>query len=216
LVGIEYKTNRVRIGDNFAKIYTVMRYPQSVSVGWLSKISNIPNTVSSYSFEPTDNTMLIQNISKGIRQNEAILDSITDAVQRQRTEREIEDGEELIKRIDQNGEMVGYMTILIMVVAETEEELLQRCKRVESKLTGMQMKIRSLANLVANAYRSIAPFHTLDKVIKKIASRNVPLSTFIGGLPFASSGFNDGKGYYFAKDTDGGVVVLDTWKRRRR
>lgn len=102
MVGIEYKTNRVRIGDNFAKIYTVMRYPQSVGVGWLSKISNIPNTISSYSFEPTDNMMLIQNISKGIRQNEAILDSITDAIQRQRTEREIEDGEELIKRIDQN------------------------------------------------------------------------------------------------------------------
>lgn len=105
------------------------------------------------------------------------------------------------------------MTILIMVVAETEEELLRRCKRVESKLTGMQMKIRSLANLVRNAFESIAPFHILDKIIKKVASRNVPLSTFIGGLPFASSGFNDGKGYYFAKDTDGGVIVLDTWKR---
>lgn len=34
-----------------------------------------------------------------------------------------------------------------------------------------------------------------------------------GGLPFASSGFNDQKGYYFAKDTDGGIIVLDSWKR---
>lgn len=211
--GIEYKTNRVLIGDYYAKIYTIIRYPQEVDIGWLSKITNIPNTICSLNFSPTDNGLLIQNISKGIRQNEAVLDGLTDEILRQRTEREIEDGQELIKRIDQNGEVVGYMTILIMVIAESEEELIKRCKRVESKLTGMQMKIRSLANLVKNAFRSIAPFFKLDDKIRKIANRNVPLSTFIGGLPFASSGYNDGKGYYFAKDTDGGVVVLDTWKR---
>ena len=26
-------------------------------------------------------------------------------------------------------------------------------------------------------------------------------------------GFNDGSGYYFARDIDGGIIVLDTWKR---
>ena len=210
---IEFKTNRVLIGDYFAKIYTIIRYPQEVDIGWLSKITNIPNTICSLNFAPTDNGLLIQNISKGIRQNESLIESITDEILRQRTEREIIDGQELIKRIDQNGEVVGYMTILIMVIAESEDELIKRCKRVESKLTGMQMKIRSLANLVRNAFHSIAPFFKLDDIIRRIANRNVPLSTFIGGLPFASSGFNDGKGYYFAKDTDGGVVVLDTWKR---
>ena len=39
--GIEYKTNRMRIGDTFAKIYTIVKYPQNVSIGWLSKITNI-------------------------------------------------------------------------------------------------------------------------------------------------------------------------------
>lgn len=41
----------------------------------------------------------------------------------------------------------------------------------------------------------------------------VPFSTFVGGFPFSSSGFNDGEGYYFAKDTSGGLVIVDTWKR---
>ena len=112
-----------------------------------------------------------------------------DEILRQRTEKEIEDGQELIRRIDQDGEIVGYMTILIMVIAESEEELQRRCKKIEGKLMGMQMKIR------------------------KIANRNVPLSTFVGGLPFASNGFNDNNGYYFARDTEGGIVVLDSWKR---
>lgn len=136
-----------------------------------------------------------------------------DEILRQRTEKEIEDGQELIRRIDQDGEIVGYMTILIMVIAESEEELQRRCKKIEGKLMGMQMKIRNLANLVRNAFNSITPFNILDDKIRKIANRNVPLSTFVGGLPFASNGFNDNNGYYFARDTEGGIVVLDSWKR---
>ena len=172
-------------------------------IGWLSKITNIPNTVCSLNFSPTDNTLLIQNISKGIRQNEAMVDNVKDEILRQRTEKEIEDGQELIKRIDQDGEVVGYMTILIMVIAESEEELQRRCKKIENKIMGMQMKVRNLANLVRNDFKSITPFNILDDKIRKIANRNVPLSTFVGGLPFASNGFNDNDGYYFARDTEG-------------
>ena len=32
-------------------------------------------------------------------------------------------------------------------------------------------------------------------------------------MHFASNGFNDNAGYYFARDTEGGIVVLDSWKR---
>ena len=103
----------------------------------------------------------------------------------------------------EDGEVVGYMTILIMVIAESEEELQRRCKKIENKIMGMQMKVRNLANLVRNAFKSITPFNILDDKIRKIANRNVPLSTFVGGLPFASNGFNDNDGYYFARDTEG-------------
>ena len=79
------------------------------------------------------------------------------------------------------------MTIVIMVIAETEEELAKRCKKVETRISSMQMKIRCLASLVKNAFKCVVPFFSSDKKIKNIAKRNVPLSTFIGGLPFASS-----------------------------
>ena len=66
----------------------------------------------------------MNNISRGIRQNEAQLDSITDEIKRQRTEREIIDGQDLIRKIDQNGETVVYVTIAIMVIAEDLDEFL--------------------------------------------------------------------------------------------
>ena len=39
------------------------------------------------------------------------------------------------------------------------------------------------------------------------------MSSFIGGYPFSTSEYSDGKGYYFAKNSSGGLVVFDTWKR---
>ena len=96
-----------------------------------------------------------------------------------------------------------------MVIAEDKEELIQRSKSVQTKLTSMQMKGRQLTNLSRRALNLMKPFAITDKVVKSIADRNMLNSTWIGGLPFSSSGFNDGVKYYFARDTKGGIVLLD-------
>lgn len=211
--GIEYKKNYFRVGDYLGRVYAITKYPQKVRVGWLESIANIPNTVCSLNISPTEKDILMQNISKGIRQNEIQYDSIKDEILRQRTEREIKDARELIEKIDLNGETVVYVTIAIMVIAEDMEELKQRSKAVLTKLATMQMKGRLLTNLSKNSFKLMSPFSITDPIIKEIADRNMLESSWIGGLPFSSSGFNDGNKYYFARDTKGGIVILDPWKR---
>lgn len=213
ITGMEYKQNKIRIGDNFAKIYTIIKYPKNIKMGWLSKICNIPNTIAVQIFEPSDNTLLIENMSKGIRQSEMIYDSSSDALERKRALREIDDGQEILDKVEVRGETVGYMTNLIMVVAEDEETLNKRCKRVESIICAMQLKLRNLAYLLKESYECIAPFHTIDSNIQQIARRNILMPDFIGGFPFGGGGLNDGKGFIFGKDINGGIVVLDIWKR---
>lgn len=211
--GIEYKKDHFRVGDYYGRVYAITKYPQQVRTGWLESIANIPNTVCCLNISPTEKDTLLENISKGIRQNEIQLDSIKDEIIRQRTQREIDDAVDLITKIDVNGETVVYVTIAIMVIAEDKEELIQRSKSVQTKLTSMQMKGRQLTNLSRKALNLMKPFAITDKVIKSIADRNMLNSTWIGGLPFSSSGFNDGVKYYFARDTKGGIVILDPWTR---
>ena len=211
--GIEYKKDHFRVGDYYGRVYAITKYPQQVRKGWLESIANIPNTVCCLNISPTEKDTLLENISKGIRQNEIQLDSIKDEIIRQRTQREIDDAVDLITKIDVNGETVVYVTIAIMVIAEDKEELIQRSKSVQTKLTSMQMKGRQLTNLSRRALNLMKPFAITDKVVKSIADRNMLNSTWIGGLPFSSSGFNDGVKYYFARDTKGGIVILDPWTR---
>ena len=58
-MGLEIKRNSLVIGENMGKVYGVVRYPQKVEMGWLSKITNIPSTIVSVGITPIDNSTLI-------------------------------------------------------------------------------------------------------------------------------------------------------------
>jgi len=201
------------VGENTGKIYGVVRYPQKVDIGWLSKITNIPSTIVSIGIKPVDNGALISSISKSIIQNRGAADSAKDPLTRQRAEKAAEDGERIMLQIDQNGETVALMSLTIMPLAHDEKQFSKVSRRVESVVNVMKGKVRTLANLQKEGLQNISPTYPTNPAIENIVQRIIPMSTFVGGFPFASAGFNDGSGYYFAKDNTGGLVIVDTWKR---
>lgn len=212
-MGLEIKKNSITVGENTGKIYGVIRYPQKVDYGWLSKVTNIPSTIVSVGIKPIDNGALISAISKSIVQNRGAADSAKDPLTRQRAEKAADDGEKIMQRIDQEGETVALMSLAVMPVAQDEKQFTKVCRRVESVLNVQKCKARTLSNLQKEAFQAISPTYPSNKTVDDITARIIPMSTFVGGFPFASNGFNDGSGYYFAKDNSGGLVIVDTWKR---
>jgi len=211
--GLEFQRNKFYIGENISKVDAVTKSPQSIEPGWLSKLSNIPRAVSCQIFQPCDNGALIEHLSRSIAQYRGIAESSRDALTRQRAEKSADDAEKLMRQIDQNGESVGYMSNFVMPIAKDETDLERICRRIESTSAAMRCKVRNLANLMKEAFQAVSPYHVMSETIRNITRRNVPLSTFMGGMPFASSGFSDRDGYYFAKDSQGGLVVIDPWTR---
>ena len=212
-MNLEIHKNSLEIGENTGRVYGVIKYPQKVDIGWLSKITNIPGTVANISFRPVDNGALISAISKSITQNRGMAESAKDPLSRQRADKAAEDGERVMLQIDQHGETVGLMSIAVMPLAPDEKSFTKVCRRVESTMSVMKCKIRSLANLQEDGLKHISPTYPLNERVANIIERIVPLSTVMGGFPFASSGFNDGTGYYLGRDSMGGLVIVDTWKR---
>lgn len=194
-------------------MYGVVRYPQQVDIGWLSKVTNIPSTIVSVGVTPIDNGALISAISKSIIQNRGAADSAKDPLTRQRSEKAAEDGERIMQQVDQEGETVAMMSLSVMPVAQDEKNFTKVCRRVESAFNVQKCKVRTFANLQREGFQAISPTYPASPVIDSIVSRIIPMSTFVGGFPFASSGFNDGRGYYFAKDSSGGLVIIDPWMR---
>lgn len=212
-IGIELKRNGIVIGESVGKSYGLVKYPQKVDFGWLSKLTNIPGTIASITFKPIDNGTFIESLSKSIIQSRGIYESAKDPLTQKRAERAALDGEKILVQIDQDGETVGLMSTTIMPISKDEEVLQKLCRKTESACAMAKCKPRGLANLQKEAFKMLSPFYTLDEDIEQVTERIVPLSSFIGGFPFSSSGYNDGTGYYFGRDASGGLIVLDTWKR---
>ena len=212
-MGLSFEKNRLSIGENIGKAYGIIRYPQKVDVEWLSKLTNIPSTLVSIGFKPVDNGTLINAISRSVVQQRGLADGAKDPLSRQRAEKAAEDGEKIIMQIDREGETVGLMSVEVMPVAREEKELGKACRRAESVASVMKCKMRAIPNLQKEAFMHLSPTFPNHAKMESILQKVVPFSTFVGGFPFASSGFNDGEGYYFAKDRNGGLVIVDTWKR---
>lgn len=212
-VGLEFQKNSLSIGENIGKIYGLVRYPQKVEVEWLSKITNIPATIVSIGFKPVDNATLISAISRSVVQQRGFAEGAKDPLSRQRAEKAAEDGEKIIMQIDREGETVGLMSVQVCPIAKEDKTFKKVCRRAESIVSVMKCKMRVIPNLQKECFEHLSPSFPSNGKIESILQKIVPLSTFVGGFPFASSGFNDGEGYYFAQDASGGLVIVEVWRR---
>lgn len=212
-VALEFKHNKMILGENLARTYGVIKYPQAPSYGWLSRITNIPSTICSITYRPIDSGIFVDNIARSINRNRGVVNSTKDPLTKSRAEKAVEDGERIMRNIDQQGESIGQMGITIMPLSNDEDLFDKSCRQVESRVIATNCRLRNLSYLQENGFKQLSPFYTIEDKVSNIINKPVPLSSFMGGYPFASSGYNDRIGYYFAKDSSGGLVILDPWIR---
>lgn len=212
--GLEISRSSLMIGENYGKCVTVTRYPTNPDYGWLSAITAIEGTTASIEFRPTDSGALIERCNEQIKQYNIDLNTTSEESEIQRKEKAIKDIRSMIKRINQDGEVVGYLNIMLLVQASSEKKLDERMKKVTSITSTFGCNTRNLTFLQKDAFQSIAPYGIPKEKLSDIGERNMPFSTFIGGFANASSGINDGIGYLLGKtDIRGKSVILNTWKR---
>jgi len=212
-IGMEFKQNTITVGESSGRVYGIVKYPQTVDYGWLSRLTNIPSTIASITFTPVDDSAFLESLSNTIRQKRGEADSAKDRLVAMRAERAAEDAEKMIIQVDQHGEKIGAMSVLIAPITRDEKLLKKVCQKVESAIAVARCKGRVLSSLQKEGFKQMSPFYSIENKIEQITQRILPLSSFIGGFPFAASGLNDGEGYYFGKDNSGGLVVIDPWKR---
>ncbi|GHU90775.1 hypothetical protein FACS1894202_11130 [Clostridia bacterium] len=209
--GLEFRRGGLSIGEHEARVYGAVRFPQVPEYGWLSKLTNLESTVVSVTFTPMEAAVFVEKLSRGISLSRGEAASAKDPLAQQRAETAAEDGTRIMARMERKGETVGMASILVM--PSGREDITRLCRRVESAAAAIGCKLRVLSNVQREAFRQITPFYHTSEVIEDVIQHVMPLSTFIGGLPFAASGYNDGAGIFLGRDGLGGLVVVDTWKR---
>lgn len=148
---------------------------------------------------PIDNGEFISGLSRSVIQHRSAAETVKDPLSQQRAERAAVDGEKIMLQIDQHGETVGTIIITIMAMARDETSFNKICRKTEGVIATSKCKTRVMANLQEQSFKSVSSYHTLDEFIEEVLKRIIPLSSYVGGFPFSSSGYNYGTGYYFGR-----------------
>ena len=211
--GISIKSNSIDYGDKKTKIIGISKFPQTEDVGYLSRITNLQNTVVNIHYDPVDNGGLLEAINKIISQREEEKRNSTDNITKTRCQIAIDNANKLLQKIEQDNESVGQMDTLIMALADDSAGLENMTRKVGACASSIKSNVRSLSNLQKQCFQNLAPFYTKNQKIADVFGKIVPLSSFVGGFPFGTTGFNDGQGYYIAKDVNNSLIIADLWRR---
>lgn len=210
---IKFNERNFILGENTCRCYLIVKYPSSFGYGWLGKLSSIQGTMMLSEFIRQEQGLLINALSKNIRFDKENIETERDEHKRSQMKRRIDDGIEILKQIDENGEHIGKMVNAILVFGANEEELRKNSERLVSTAMGLGCNLRQVQFYLKDGFISISPYGSITDNIEEISGRVSLLSTYFGGFFNLNEGFSDEKGFYFAKDVNGGLMILDLWKR---
>lgn len=210
---LRFFPNYIQFGDLYARILIVTDYPPEVGPAWLSRVTHLPGVVSAIHMTPTDSTALVQSLSKAIGEYEGRLIEGGNALLMQRTRKALEDAQKMMEKMDQEQQNLFYLTVLLMITGNDMDELNRNTKRVENALSGSGMRGRTLLNRQEQGLRSMGPWGYLDPELLEAGGRNMLSETAAASFPFVAAGINDGDGIAIGRDQDGGLVMIDIWKK---
>ncbi|MEG2812973.1 MAG: ATP-binding protein [Oscillospiraceae bacterium] len=213
---LKFSADDLSVNEKIMQGLSCYRYPASVKYEWLTPICNINNTMTSLTWTPEPNVdIIIKDINSSVGKNKNIVDGITPAnfSEQVRATQIVSDGLNTIDRIVNKNQQIGYVSLNLLCVGDSKNDLKAKSKTCKNKIVGKGMNCNVTTFLQKETYNAVAPFGIANEDITLRSNRLMPLSTVLGGFPFAFSGYNDGEGEYWGKDDTGGLIVIDNWKR---
>lgn len=210
---LDFQARQTIMGDQYQRALVIMDYPPEVKPGWLARIANLPGVVCSIHAVPTDNNELLDQMRIDMGNLQGRMEEGGNPYSIREAGKKFDAAEKLLDKIDQEQQNVFFMTVVLNVTANTPDELERRVKSVQSAVAGSRLRARPILFKQKETFLSSGPWGMLDKDVAAIGARNVPSESLAAAFPYSYSGLNDGAGILIGKDKDGGIVLLDIWKR---
>lgn len=211
--GIVFEKNRFWFSENLCQVLVISGYPEEGSVGWISKLCNMPGVICTIHAEHANSSVFIEKLDVSIKSLGVKINQGNEGVSAQKNLRKYKNANDMVNRVDAKNENVFFGTVVVFVFGRDAEDLATRIKKVRNAIAGSRMKARLPIELQEKALNAASPFGLLPEEIKNIGARNMPVSTLASSYPFHSSGLNDGNGFVLGHDGDDGILLLDIWKR---
>ncbi|MEG0894497.1 MAG: ATP-binding protein [Oscillospiraceae bacterium] len=216
--GLKFNKNGFDLDQNYCVGMSVTRYPTKANLEWLTDVCNLKSTMSCLTFSPENNPEeILRAVGNSVSNNRLIADGLTtsDPVDRARAKKIVDDGSQFIDKIANNNEIVGNLSYNLMVIGNNTTDANLKVQAVKNKFSGRRFNASILPFMQKDIFKAVSPCDFTTELLEGATNQLMPISTLLGGFPFAFSGYNDGEGFYFGKDNIDMPIIVDSWKRGR-
>lgn len=210
---IEVDFTHLKIGNRLVRTLFVAGYPRFVAANWLSPLINFDHSLDVSMFiYPIEGKGVLENLRRKITEMEAEINS---DLQRGRlanidTQVKLEDAKGLQEQLAKGSERFYQFGLYVTIGADTEEELNQISKQIQSTLGALLIIAKPASFVMEQAFKTTQP---LGQDFLNI-TRNMDTTSLATTFPFTSSELSANEGIlYGINEHNDSLVVFDRFSR---
>lgn len=211
---IQEKRDYIYMGDDkYARIFTLMVYPNYIEIGWLDDILNTIGDVDiSTQVQVADERNVIKYLTHKVTKLQSdylLFERQGNIEELHRLEENIQSFEEMRRNIQINNDKMFFIKITLRVNAESLEELNEKSKMLRDEFANRSCEIRPLYFKQLDALKETLP---LNNNIINDNNRNMTTRGLAAMFPIARTKSSTQEGIYLGRDLFTGLPMnLETF-----
>lgn len=215
-MAMKFEKDGFSYGDVECVGMSVTRFPAKAHFEWLTEVCNLNNTMTTITFTPEKSPdEVLREIGNTVSSHTLVAEGAVNAdpVERIRSQKIVKDGSQIIDQIANNNEIVGQLSVTSLAIGADKNDARLKAKATKNKFSGRMFNATPVPFMQKDIFKAVSPCDLSPELLNNVSNQLMPISTLWGGFPFAFSGYNDGEGEYFGKDSSGSLIIVDPWKR---
>ena len=207
--GLQFYSNEIGISDRYMAILTVVSWPKSVGVGFLSNITNLSGVKIVVKHIPVPFSTISKMLNKELADLRVRYEDENDRIIQERLRNDSDSLESFIQQLAASQAKVFNYQMHIVVTADTKEELETRKVVVRNWMDAMQLRAIPLRFEQEKVLQSMLPFFPKQDIEERIGTP-IPSNTIAGMYPFVFDSVKDpGLSTILGVDFSGGVIIFN-------
>lgn len=208
--GLDFSNpSEIRISDKYATILTVISYPRTVDVGYLSDITNLSGVKMVIKHIPVPFSMLQKMLNKELAELRSRYQTERDNTILERIRQDIDSLETFIQQFTASQSRTFDFQMHLMIIADTKEELENKKLNLKTYLDSMEIRAVPLRFEQERVLKSILPVFNKQPIEDRIGTI-MPSPTLAAMYPFIFDSLkDDGLSTLLGIEFSGGVVLFN-------
>ena len=207
--GMEFKPTEFTLGGKYCTIMTIISFPKSVYIGYLSDITSISGVKVSIKHIPIEFSTLQRMLNKEIADLKMKYHNERDKTIQERVRQDYESLEQFISMLAATQARIFDFQMHLMISADNKEELENKKMQVRTYLDALGMRGVSLMFEQEKVLQSIIPIFPKQDIEARVGTP-IPSITVAAMYPFVFDSVKDsGNATLFGVDFSGGVVLFN-------